>query len=837
MNHTTSDPDTQGNAAKLRSALALHQAGQLEQAAVLYRVILQSEPRHFEALQLLGTLAAQQSDPAAALKLFEAALLLNPDHADLLNNRGYVLRALHRPEEALASLDRALAMAPDFADALNNRGLVLTDLLRWEAALADFDRALTLVPNYAKALCNRGYVLSELQRFEEALASYDRALQLNPRYAEAYNNRGNTLRKLKRFEQALESYNLALCARADYAEALNNRGLALRELGRFEEALQSYDQALRINPDFAQVFVNRGNTLADLNRPDDALASYDRALAIKPDLAQAHVNRGNALRALNQVQAALDCYDRALAIAPDFVDALNNRGSALDGMERFDEALQSYQHAFRVNPQCTEALINCGNLLTDLKRPFEALQCFGHALKMEPDFDFLAGTWLHAKMKVCDWQGLQAHCDQLSAKVAQGSRVARPFYVTAFSDSPVVQRRAAQTWVQAKYPTATTLPELPRHQRTGKIRIGYFSADFHNHATAYLMAELFEKHDKNRFELFAFSFGPVTHDPMAVRLAAAFDRFIPVRHCTDKEVAILARSLHIDIALDLKGFTKESRTGIFALRVAPIQVNYLGYPGTMGADYMDYLIADKVVIPPSDQQHYREKIVYLPDSYQVNDARRQISDRVFTRQELGLPSDGFVYCCFNNNYKIMPDTFARWMRILQQVPGSVLWLLEDNAQAATNLRAEAARCNIDPARLVFAKRMDLPDHLARHRQADLFLDTSPYNAHTTASDALWAGLPVLSCPGRTFAGRVGASLLAAVGLPELIAPTPVAYEALAVALATAPERLAEIRAKLAGNRQTAPLFNAGRFARHLEAAFTTMLARHEMGLPPEAMEV
>jgi predicted O-linked N-acetylglucosamine transferase (SPINDLY family) len=299
----------------------------------------------------------------------------------------------------------------------------------------------------------------------------------------------------------------------------------------------------------------------------------------------------------------------------------------------------------------------------------------------------------------------------------------------------------------------------------------------------------------------------------------------------------MARALEVDIAIDLKGFTQDSRPGIFALRAAPVQVNYLGYPGTMGAQYIDYLIADKTVIALSDQQYYTEKIVYLPDSYQVNDAKRQISSRVFTRQELGLPPTGFVYCCFNNNYKITPETFIRWMRILGQVQGSVLWLFEDNASAAYNLRAQAARRNIDPQRLIFAKKMDLADHLARHRLADLFLDTLPYNAHTTASDALWAGLPVLSCPGNTFAARVGASLLKAIQLPELIMPTPDAYETLAVELANKPERLAEIRIRLANNRLTTPLFNAERFTRHLEMAFTVMFERYQEGLPPESITV
>jgi predicted O-linked N-acetylglucosamine transferase (SPINDLY family) len=372
--------------------------------------------------------------------------------------------------------------------------------------------------------------------------------------------------------------------------------------------------------------------------------------------------------------------------------------------------------------------------------------------------------------------------------------------------------------------------------------VGYFSADFSNHATLHLLAGLFEHHDRVKFEVTAFSFGPESQDPMRRRLEAACE-FIDVRERPDREVALLARERQIDIAVDLKGFTQDCRPGIFALRAAPVQVSYLGYPGTLGAPYMDYLIADRVLIPPESAQFYSEKIVYLPDSYQVNDAARVIAERVFSRAELGLPAAGFVYCCFNNNYKITPATFDGWMRILRQVPGSVLWLLEDNAGAAGNLRAAAEARGVSAARLVFAPRLPVADHLARQRAGDLFLDTLPCNAHTTASDALWAGLPLLTCLGESFAGRVAGSLLAAVGLSELITGSQAEYEALAVGLARDPGRLAGIRTRLAAQRLTAPLFNTELTTRRLEAAYEALVERHRAGLvpghmsPPEAIPV
>jgi predicted O-linked N-acetylglucosamine transferase (SPINDLY family) len=367
--------------------------------------------------------------------------------------------------------------------------------------------------------------------------------------------------------------------------------------------------------------------------------------------------------------------------------------------------------------------------------------------------------------------------------------------------------------------------------------VGYFSADFFEHATSFLMAEMFEKHDKTRFELMAFSFGPPTQDEMHKRLTRAFDTFVDVRDQSDDRIAVLAKEMEIDIAVDLKGYTAGSRPGIFARRAAPIQVNYLGYPGTMGADFMDYLLADPTLIPISEQVHYTEKIAYLPDTYQPNDTRRRISGRQFTRTEAGLPDVGFVFCCFNNSFKIMPDTFECWMRILRQVEGGVLWLLEDNSAAAENLKREATSRGIDPNRLVFAKRVAPDEHLARHRLADLFLDTLPCNAHTTASDALWSGLPVLTQLGQTFAGRVAASLLTAIDLPELITANSTDYETLAVQLASDPSNLARIRQKLAQNRSSKPLFDIERFTRNIEAAYSGMIKRHRAGLHPDHLYV
>jgi predicted O-linked N-acetylglucosamine transferase (SPINDLY family) len=381
-----------------------------------------------------------------------------------------------------------------------------------------------------------------------------------------------------------------------------------------------------------------------------------------------------------------------------------------------------------------------------------------------------------------------------------------------------------------------SLGTIPKRAPHGKIRVGYFSADFREHPVASLLAELIETHDRSRFEVIAFSFGPEAPDEMRKRLARAFDRFLDVQGKSNLEIASLARSLSLDIAVDLGGYTHGNRANMFALRAAPLQVSYIGYLGTMGAGYMDYLIADPTIISPADQRHYSEKILYLP-SYQANDSKRRIADHVFTRKELDLPGTGFVFCCFNTTYKITPATFAGWMRISTSVEGSVLLLYADTAAVVSNLRNEARRSGVDADRLVFGKRLPIPEYRARYRAADLFLDTLPYNAGTTASDALWTGLPVLTCVGKTFAGRVAASLLQAIQVPDLITYTQERYEELAIELATHPQRLVEIKKRLADNRLTKPLFDTSLFTKHLEAGYTSIHARYQANLPPDHIHV
>jgi predicted O-linked N-acetylglucosamine transferase (SPINDLY family) len=542
-----------------------------------------------------------------------------------------------------------------------------------------------------------------------------------------------------------------------------------------------------------------------------------------------------ALSGPTQHQAALENYDKALALNPNLAEAHNNRGSALQSLLDFQAALASFDKAIELKPGYADAHANRANALLALKNFPAALASFERTLALDPGFEYLRGTHLYLKRLLCDWSDSEAEAAQLDAAILAGERAALPFATLALIDSPAVQRHAADTYTREKFPPRTAL--TPPHLAHDKIRIGYFSADFYNHATSYLMAELFEQHDRSRFEILGFSFGPPAADEMGRRVAAAMDRFLDVRAMSDTEIAQLSRSLEIDIAVDLKGYTRDHRAGIFAERAAPIQVSYLAYPGTMGAPYIDYLIADRTIVPDDLRQHYSERIVALPDSYQPNDSHRRISSHPASRAAEQLPDAAFVFCCFNNAYKITPSVFDSWMRILSRVDGSVLWLLEENAATSSNLHAEALRRGVSADRILFAQPVALPEHLARLSLADLFLDTLPYNAHTTASDALWSGLPVLTRIGETFAGRVAASLLRAVGLPELITNTAQEYEQLAIDLAREPERLRALRDRLKANRNTAPLFDTPAYTRHLEAAYIAMYWRRTAGLAPDHLSI
>lgn len=742
----------------------------------------------------------QYADAAAWCR---KALQAAPQFAEAWYHLGLSLQGQGQKRKAAEALLKAAGCASDNADAQNSIGLQLLEMGSLDEAEQCLQQAVRLSPEFAFAHVNLGQLREKQQRFDEAEAALRQSLILQPELAAAYCNLGGVLNAQSRYQEAADACRAALARQSDLAPAWNNLAVALLKLKQPAEAEAAARKAIQLAPRFADAWGNLACALYELRQYPAALSSVGEALAIDGRLVESWTLASVIQNALYQYPAAEAAARKAIELAPASVETRSALARALLAQKRHADAVVAIQRVLQIDPAA----------------------------------DFMQGSLLHARMHVCDWQGYAESVQTLRERIETGALAATPFPVLALIDDPSVQYRAAATYAAKIFPARNELGPCPPWPAHARIRIGYFSADFHNHATAYLMAELFELHDKSRFELIAFSFGPPHEDAMRRRLAAAFDRFVEVRDKTDIEIARLARELEIDIAVDLKGYTEDSRAGIFAYRAAPVQVSYIGYPGTLGADYMDYIVADATVIPPEALAAYSEKVICLPDSYQVNDRQRQVSSRIFSRAELGLPDQGLVFCCFNSTYKITPTVFALWMTILTQVPDSVLWLLEDEPTARRNLTQAAAAAGVAATRLVFAQRMSAEEHLARHACADLFLDTAPYNAHTTTSDALWTGLPVLTHPGKSFASRVAASLVRAAGLPEMVVESDVVYVERAVMLARDPEQLSALRQRLLAQREALPLFDAARFTRHLEDAFVQIHARSQNGLAPDHVQI
>jgi len=711
-------------------------------------------------------------------------------------NQANILHDAGKLDQAKIIYEDVLKVNPKHLDALQQLGMLFAQTMQWDKSIEFFTAALNIDNTNTSIYINRGNVLMELNRLEEALQSFNFAIQFNNENYLAYFNSGVVLQGLKRFDAALAFYNQAINFKIDYAEAYSNRGIVLQELKRFDEALASYDLAINLKADYAEAYSNRGIVLKLLRRYEAALENFNLAIVLKWNNPEAHFNRGIVLLELNRLDESIASYDNAIDIRPHYVEAYCNRGFVLKKLKRLEEAMQSLEKAFELNP----------------------------------DHDYLLGSLLHLKMYICDWNEFDNNFEKLTLKISDGLKSSNSFPVLALTDSLMIQHKSSKTWVNDRYPPNLSIGSIAKSIRKEKIKIGYYSADFREHAVSVLTAELFETHDRNNFDIYGFYFGPPDSSVAHKRVSTAFDKFINLRNTDDETAASMSRELGIDIAVDLTGHTSDDRVGIFACRAAPIQLSYIGFLGTMGAEYYDYLIADKTTVPEINQHYYSEKIVYLP-SYQVNDSQRKISDKIFTREELNLPNNVFVFCCFNNNFKITPATFDGWMRILTAVPASVLFLYADNIWAEKNLKIQAEKRGVSQSRLVFGGRIDSSHYLARYKSAGLFLDTLPYNAGTTASDALWVGLPVLTCLGESFASRVAASLLNAIGLPELITTSQEQYEARAIELATNPAKLKVIKEKLERNRLTTALFDTPTFTKHLESAYKQMYERYLSNLP------
>jgi protein O-GlcNAc transferase len=707
-------------------------------------------------------------------------------------------------------------------------------------ALAELEQALRQDPGNYEIAKNLGNAYKAAGNLEKAAEYYRCSLSLAPGYLPSLYNLGLALHEQNRLDEAEALFRRAREAAPGDADVLAHLGAILCKRSRFDEAAQAFRSALDLAPaDFNLWLWLARACLQVPGQRDEAIRCLRQSIALRPDLVEAVEGLGDLLQEEGRLDEAIELYGAALRTTPGSAKLLSGLGCALTRRGRFAEAADRFRKAIGRQPDHAGAHHNLGIALGLQGKRDEALRCAEEAQRLAPDDAAIAECIQYEKQHMCDWSDFEARtAAQRRRATAPGAQPSSPFSLISIPSTRAEQLRSATAFAQFHARAlGRDRPEFPpARQAPERLRIGYLSADFHEHATAYLMAELFELHDRRRFEVLGYSCGPDDRSPMRARLARAFDLFTDVASLSHAAAAAAIRADRADILVDLKGYTEHARTGIVALRPAPLQVNYLGYPGTMGADFIDYLVADRFVVPPAHDADYSERLVRLPGCYQVNDRRRAIADTP-ARAALGLPEQGFVFCSFNHAYKILPGLFALWMRLLAATPGSVLWLLESNPWAVANLRREAGERGIDARRIVFAPQQPLDQHLGRMRAADLFLDTFPCNAHTTASDALWAGLPLLTHAGETFASRVAGSLLTAVGLPELVAGSLADYEALALALARDPARLAELRARLGRNRSTSPLFDTPQFARNLEAAYLEMWRIRASGSPPRAIEL
>ena len=858
--------DSKNFKAYFNIARVMEQLDRFEDALDFYKKSLKINSKFAEAHNNLGNLMREMSFLDEARKSFETAISLKPEYVEALFSLSLIFQELGLLHEEVECLNKVTKLKPKFINAFNNLGVALKGLNNFSDAIEAFKRAIKINPNFAEVHNNLGNTYKELGKLEEAISCYELAINSDAVYPVYFNNLGIVLTELKQFDRATLTFQSSLDINPDYPDTHNYLGNLLKEQGRFDEASGRYKKALSIDPNNFDAHNNLGNTQRELDLVDDAIRSYENAIEINQFFPEAHNNLGSILKEIKRYDDALNNYQKAIQLNPNYVECLNNFGVIFFELGESDKALEYYQKALEINPDYAytwgnigivyfnkfdivnsikfykkaisldplmiEAHLNLG-ICFKIKGEFnDALNSYASAISINPDADFLLGSTLNTMMLLCSWAEVIDRTNEIKNKIDNSELVMLPFEFMALTDDPLRLKKITQIYAEKNYPRLDTLPKLEIYPAHKRIKLGYFSADFRSHPVTTLTAQLYEMHDRKRFEVHAFSFGRNTNDDMNLRIRKGVDYYHDVVDSSDKDIALLSRSLEIDIAIDLGGFTEGCRTKIFAMSAAPIQLSYIGYLGTLGTDYYDYLIADEIIIPKENQKHYSEKIIYLP-SFQVNDSIKPKIKNQIKRKDFGLPDKNFIFCCFNNTFKITPNVFNSWSRILSKVDDSLLMIFVENPSSRSNLLTEMQKRGVKADRLIFADKLSRIEFLERNTVVDLFLDTFPYNAATTASDSLRMGLPVLTLSGSSFASRVGASLLTAVGMPELITNDQDDYESVAVDLASNPNKMNSIKKKLARNLENAPLFNTKDFTLQIEKSYAEIYEKNKLGLEPD----
>jgi len=797
---------------EVKRGLYYHQNGNINEAEEIYKKILHIFPLYADALHLLGVIENQKGENDTAISLIEKAIQINPHNAIYYNNLGNAYKDRGRAEVAIFCYEKALQFKTNLADIYLNIGNALKELGHLDDAISSFKKVIRIKPDCAEAYYNLGNVFKEKNILDEEIACYQKAVELAPNFTQAFYNLGNSFNRQGEKLEAIACYRKSLRLNPNNAEVYNNLGSTLKDLGKLEEAVSCFKKSIEINPDFSKAYSNLGNVLRDKGYYVEATSFYQKTLKLTPENAEANLNFGIALSDQGRSAEALACFQKAIQLKPDFAEANNHVGVSLWNQGKLDEAVFYFKRAIELKPDYTAA--------------------YGHLV--------------HLLQYICDWRQLNdfsEKLDELTSKALNKENTLSepPFICLARHSSLSRNFNVAKTWSRCISRPVTNYEHTfffeGRRVSSKKIKVGYLSCDFYDHATAHLMLKLFSLHNRAEFSVYCYSYGPDDGSMYREKIKRDCDKFVNLREQSFMDAAERIYEDEVDILVDMKGHTKGGRLSICAFRPAPIQVHYLGFPGTTGADFIDYIIADKTVIPEDHEPFYSEKLVFLPHCYQVNDHEQEISDRIWEKEDLQLPEDSFVFCSFNQSYKIEPVMFDSWMNILHHIPKSVLWLFDGVETIRSNLRLEAHSRGVDPDRLVFAEKLPKAEHLSRLLHAHLALDTRIVNGHTTTSDALWAGVPVITLQGSHFASRVSSSLLNSIGLSELITHSLADYEKLAIRLASAPLELKAIRNKLLQNRFTDPLFDTPRFAKNLEKAYKKMWRIFLEGREPEQIAV
>ncbi|NNF99200.1 MAG: tetratricopeptide repeat protein [Desulfobacteraceae bacterium] len=796
----------------LKKAVGLHKAGNLQKALSVYQTILNARADHPDALHLSGLIAHQCGDHEKAQSLIRAAIRINPKNSSYYNNLGAASRS-----------------AGDFKSAEDCYG-----------------QAIALEPDYTEAWYNLGSVKHAAGNLDRAVECYSRAIRLNPRYIDALNNLAAAYNDLGKPAEAISCCRKIIGLDAGYAQAFNNLGNALKTMTRYSEAQEAYQKAIALMPDQCEFYNNLANVHMDNGNLKAAVELYQKSISLNSKSAESFNGLGTALKALGNHNEALACFKKSVGLRPDDYQGYHNMGNTFLELQNYPEAISCYGRAIHLNPRQPEPYLNMGFAHRDSGHPDDEYQAYRKALQIDPDYEKTYSHILHHLMQACDWESLGGLNDKLDwitrRAIRNGKRPEEmPFLNLARTDDVELNYRVARSWsleieaqCSALRPIRQAEKPTPAAALNDKYRItiGYLSNNFKNHPTAHLTAGIFKRHDRGGFKVNCYSYGEDDKSDYRRTIQATCDHFVDLQGIDHLTAARIIADDGVDLLIDLVGYMKGHRLHIPALRPAPIQIRWLGMAGTTGAGFFDYLLTHPIVTPENHEPYFSEAFAYLPDCYQVNDQGQKIADDAISRDKMGLPPSAFVFCCFCTHYKINPEIFDVWMKILKSVPDSVLWLLEGKGRASENLRRAARSHGVADSRLVFAKKTAKAQHLQRLQLADLALDTPLVNGAATTSDALWAGVPVISIQGNHFASRMSACILSAIGLSELVARDLEGYETLAQRLATQPHLLSGQKEILHHNRTNEPLFDTAMFVKHLETAYRIMWEKHQKGDKP-----